>query len=367
MKKYLFIQDHLYGGGAEQICIDTAAGLKSRGHQVTVLLLDGSNIRTQYPDDLDIIKFNITPEFLQGSIKKNKLKTVRAAEQDKLQQIIAELNPDTIIAGHSHAFWLSPILSGNVWYWVHGDSLGLVMKKNLGLFKYLEALKKFIQCKRACNFLFQNKQLIAVNQDIADLLNQHVKNTTVKVIHNGIHIERLIQNIDLQPPAHKKWDTIFVGRLSEEKQPDAALKAFAQTQLTGRMAVVGDGPMLHDLKQLAADLNLADRVDFLGWQNQPSLFIQQSRSLVLSSRTEGSPLIIAESLILGIPVVAYNCCEGVEFQLSSGDLRQGLAPLNNLPALAKQLEQTVKHPYPIREQDKQRLSITEMVQAFETL
>jgi len=28
MKKYLFIQDHLYGGGAEQICIDTAAGLK---------------------------------------------------------------------------------------------------------------------------------------------------------------------------------------------------------------------------------------------------------------------------------------------------------------------------------------------------
>jgi len=48
--------------------------------------------------------------------------------------------------------------------------------------------------------------------------------------------------------------------------------------------------MLHDLKQLAADLNLADHVDFLGWQNQPSLFIQQSRSLILSSRTEGSPL-----------------------------------------------------------------------------
>ena len=28
MKRFLFIQDHLHGGGAEQICIDTAAGLK---------------------------------------------------------------------------------------------------------------------------------------------------------------------------------------------------------------------------------------------------------------------------------------------------------------------------------------------------
>lgn len=367
MKKYLFIQDHLYGGGAEQICIDTAVGLKNNGHQVTVLLLDGTHIRTHYPADLDVIKFNITPEFLQGSIKKNKLKRVSLDQQNELKQIIIDLNPDTIIAGHSHAFWLSPILSGNVWYWVHGDSLGLVMKKNLGFFKYLEALKKFIQCKRACNFLFQGKQLVVVNQDIADLLNKHVKNATVKVIHNGIDVERLTQNIDPHTAIEKKWDSIFVGRLSEEKQPDVALRAFAQTNLNGRMAIVGDGPMLEELKLLAQELKLENRVDFLGWQNQPNQFIQQSRSLILSSRTEGSPLIIPEALILGTPVVAYNCCEGVEFQLSSGELLQGLVALNDLSALAKQLEQVVNSPYPIREQDRQRLSITEMVKAFEAL
>ncbi|WP_252061196.1 glycosyltransferase [Acinetobacter sp. AHP123] len=367
MKHFLFIQDHLHGGGAEQICIDTAVGLKSLGHQVTVLLLDGTQIRTQYPDDLSIIKFNIAPKFLKGSIKKNKLKAVSIDQQQQLLEIIASLKPDTIFAGHSHAFWLSPILSGNVWYWVHGDTLGLVIKKKIGFFKFLEGIKKFIACRRACNFLFQEKQVIAVNNDIADLLNRHVKNINVKVIHNGIHIDRLIQNIDLNAPIKKKWDAIFVGRLSEEKQPDVALRAFAETNLAGRMAIVGDGPMLNKLHQLVIDLKLENQVDFLGWQNQPSQFIRQSRCLILSSRTEGCPLIVSESLIIGTPVVAYNCCEGVEFQLSSGELKKGLVPLNQLEILTQQLKTIILDPYSITDQDKQRLGMDVMVKQFELL
>lgn len=368
MKKYLFIQDHLYGGGAEQICIDTAVALKEKGHFVTVLLLDSNNIRTSYPEDLNLIKFDINPAFMKGSIKKNKLKQVNLAQQNELKQIITELNPDTIIAGHSHAFWLSPILTGNVWYWVHGDVLGLVQKQNLGFFKYLEALKKFIQCKKACNYLFKGKQLIVVNQDIAALIHRHIKDTTVKVIHNGIDFKRLKSHlVNKDDHLDKKWDTIFVGRLSEEKQPDVAIQAFAASGLTGRMAIVGDGPLLNELVALTEKLQLTERIDFLGWQTQPNQFIQQSHSLILSSRTEGFGLTIAEALILNIPAVAYNCSEGVAYQLSSGELSQGLVPLNDIDALSKRLHQVVTQPYMIQEQDIQRLSITEMVKAFEEL
>lgn len=368
MKKYLFIQDHLYGGGAEQICIDTAVALKEKSHDVTVLLLDSNNIRTAYPEDLNLIKFDITPAFMQGSIKKNKLKSVPLEQQAELTQIINDLAPDTIIAGHSHAFWLSPILTGNVWFWVHGDTLGLVRKQNLGFFKYLEALKKFMQCKKACNYLFKGKQLIVVNQDIKNLIQQHIQETTIKVIHNGIDVKRLKSNLpDAENTIIKKWDAIFVGRLSEEKQPDVAIKAFAKSGLTGRMAIVGDGPLLDELIHLAEALGLTKRIDFLGWQDQPNRFIQQSHCLVLPSRTEGSPLIVAESLILNVPVVAFNCCEGVEHQLSSGELAQGLVTLNDMQALSQRLYQVVTHPYVIREQDIQRLNISEMVKAFEEL
>lgn len=368
MKKYLFIQDHLYGGGAEQICIDMAVALKEKGHEVTVLLLDSNNIRTSYPEDLNVIKFDIAPAFMQGSIKKNKLENVPQEQQTQLIQIIQDLAPDTIIAGHSHAFWLSPILTGNVWFWVHGDVLGLVMKKNLGFFKYLEALKKFMQCKKACNYLFKGKQLIVVNQDIAALIHQHIKDTTVKVIHNGIDFKRLKNNlVNKESNRSKKWDTIFVGRLSEEKQPDVAIKSFAASGLTGRMAIVGDGPLLDELVSLTEQLELTEHIDFLGWQTQPNYFIQQSKSLILASRSEGFGLTIAEALILNVPAVAYNCSEGVEYQLSSGELSQGLVPLNDIHALSKRLHQVVTQPYAIREQDIQRLNITEMAKAFEEL
>lgn len=368
MKKYLFIQDHLYGGGAEQICIDTAVALKEKGYDVTVLLLDSNNIRTAYPEDLNLIKFDIAPAFMQGSIKKNKLKSVPLEQQAELTQIINDLAPDTIIAGHSHAFWLSPILTGNIWFWVHGDSLGLVLKQNLGFFKYLEAVKKFMQCKKACNYLFKGKQLIVVNQDIATLLHKHVKDITVKVIHNGIDFKRLKSNlVNEQININKKWDTIFVGRLSEEKQPDIAIKAFAKSGLTGRMAIVGDGPLLDELVTLTEQFGLTERIDFFGWQDQPNHFIQQSYCLILPSRTEGSPLIVAEAIILHVPVVAFNCCEGVAYQLSSGELSQGLVPLNDIEALSKRLRQVVTQPYAIQEQDIQRLNITEMAKAFEEL
>ena len=146
-----------------------------------------------------------------------------------------------------------------------------------------------------------------------------------------------------------------------------ALKAFAESGLTGRMAIVGDGPLLDELIHLAETLGLTERIDFLGWQTQPNQFIQQSHSLILASRSEGFGLTIAEALILNVPVVAYNCSEGVEHQLSSGELAQGLVALNDIQALSQRLYQVVTHPYVIREQDIQRLNISEMVQAFEEL
>lgn len=53
----------------------------------------------------------------------------------------------------------------------------------------------------------------------------------------------------------------------------------------------------------------------------------------MASRSRGFGLTIAEALILNVPVVAYNCSEGVEHQFSSGELAQGLVALNDMQAL----------------------------------
>ena len=363
MKKFLFIQDHLRGGGAEQICIDTAVGLSNKGYQVSVIILDSHEIRVHLPTSLNVFKLNIESEFLSGSIKRNKLQYLSVSSQKQILDIINTVLPDTTIVGHSHSFWLSPLLNGNVWYWAHGDILGLHIKPTYNPIKKLEYLKKFLQCKKACNILFNNKQLITVNQDIADLVYKHTNARKVQVIHNGINTIRL----NYEHCTKKVWDTIFVGRLSEEKQVDIAIKAFAQSTLKGRMAVVGDGEYLTRLKKLVTQLNIEHRIDFLGWQQNPAHFINCSKSLLLTSRTEGCPLIVSESILIGVPVIAYNCSEGVSWQLASGELFRGLVPLNSFSQLIDTLSNVVHHPYPITQQDQDRLKLNRMIEHFEVL
>lgn len=53
------------------------------------------------------------------------------------------------------------------------------------------------------------------------------------------------------------------GVYLKKKQPDVAIKAFfAESGLTGRMAIVGDGPLLDELTHLAEALGLTKRIDF---------------------------------------------------------------------------------------------------------
>lgn len=367
MKKYLFIQDHLHGGGAEQITVDVAEHLARRGHQVTLLLLDATNIRIMIPDNLCMIYFNIHADFMKGAIKRKKIRYMPEEQRIKFANIIQEFNADVIIAGHSHAFWLAPLLPKNTWFWGHGDIFGLTLQKTFNPIKQLEYLKKFYQCKKACQYLFNNRRLITVNENLANQLKQNVPNCQVTVIHNGIDEQRLLSQTQQQSVIEKVWQTIFVGRLTPEKQPHVAIQAFADSGLTGRMAIVGDGILLNDLKLLVKKLHIEQNIDFLGWQANPSTFIQQSQSLILSSRTEGSPLIVAESIILGIPVVAFHCSEGVYYQLNSGKMKQGLVPLNDTKALSQRLYEVVTCSYPITENDKSRLKIDKMIDSFEKL
>ena len=52
---------------------------------------------------------------------------------------------------------------------------------------------------------------------------------------------------------------------------------------------------------------LQDKVELLGFQSNPYPYIANSDLFVCSSRSEGYSLVIAESLVLGIPVLSTYC------------------------------------------------------------
>jgi N-acetylgalactosamine-N,N'-diacetylbacillosaminyl-diphospho-undecaprenol 4-alpha-N-acetylgalactosaminyltransferase len=64
------------------------------------------------------------------------------------------------------------------------------------------------------------------------------------------------------------------------------------------------------LENICKDLNILDRVHFLGYQDNPYKYLKRSKFLVLSSKNEGMPNVILEALACEVPVISFDCLSG---------------------------------------------------------
>ncbi|MCC6581599.1 MAG: glycosyltransferase family 4 protein [Phycisphaeraceae bacterium] len=100
-----------------------------------------------------------------------------------------------------------------------------------------------------------------------------------------------------------------VGRLSVEKGVDRAVRvlpALLKLNPNVELMLIGDGPQRGQLEQLARELNITDRVRFLGWQKQTKPFLEAMDLLLLPSLTEGLPNAVLEAMAMRVPVVATD-------------------------------------------------------------
>jgi glycosyltransferase involved in cell wall biosynthesis len=78
-----------------------------------------------------------------------------------------------------------------------------------------------------------------------------------------------------------------------------------------KLIILGDGFLKEKLEHLSNDLKLNDKVQFLGYVNNPFPYIIVSDALILSSRFEGFPNVLLEANALGIPVFSNFCLGGI--------------------------------------------------------
>jgi glycosyltransferase involved in cell wall biosynthesis len=111
----------------------------------------------------------------------------------------------------------------------------------------------------------------------------------------------------------------FVGRLVEQKAPDVLLRAFARAVRSApqlRLAVVGAGPLMAAMQELAVELRVAHRVLWLGERDARTV-IEAFDVFAISSRKEGLPYVVLEAMAAGMPVVATRSA-GVELLVEGG-------------------------------------------------
>jgi glycosyltransferase involved in cell wall biosynthesis len=107
---------------------------------------------------------------------------------------------------------------------------------------------------------------------------------------------------------------LYMGRLSREKGVDLLLDAWsliADDHPDWQLSIVGEGPESEALRTQAGSLAGIERVEWREATADPLSTFLEADLLVLPSRTEGLPLVVAEAQACGVPVVASDCSSGV--------------------------------------------------------
>jgi glycosyltransferase involved in cell wall biosynthesis len=108
--------------------------------------------------------------------------------------------------------------------------------------------------------------------------------------------------------ANRGIDLIFVGRLVPVKQVDqfiTIVEAVSRVTPSVRAAIVGDGPLMKDLRAYVNRLGLTDNIKFLSKRKDVEEILLCSKIFVLTSKSEGMSIAMAEAMAAGVvPVVA---------------------------------------------------------------
>ena len=149
----------------------------------------------------------------------------------------------------------------------------------------------------------------ATTERTLEKLNELCNCPTMLLTEAGLTRADIDQLAVEEAPVDSKFRFISIGRLIHWKGFHFGLRAFAQAGIkNARYVVVGDGPELGRLRELASELGIEDRVDFCGRLSREETFVQLKRSHVLvhPSLHDSGGWVCLEAMGAGKPVICLD-------------------------------------------------------------
>jgi len=151
-------------------------------------------------------------------------------------------------------------------------------------------------------------KIICISNDVANLTRSKLgKRIKFCVIPNPV--SRSIESVKLST---KKNDFVFIGRLTEQKQPLVALEAFSvflkKYNEESYLHIVGEGELLINMKERAKKLDIYSRCVFHGFVSNADVYalLSKTKTLISTSKIEGLAMVRFEALALGNCIVTTN-------------------------------------------------------------
>lgn len=356
-------------GGVETVSQCVAGHYVALGHECTVLTRSISDQK-----DAFLYAVSRNPSFKQklGLIKSHDVVHCNGASIELV--FWAKLLGKPII--WSHVGYQTISIDGLGWHEGEASPLSafssfLFHAKKQGLLKGLIGYLKLLV--RQFTSMFVDKHVA-----ITHWVDKRQALANQVVIYNPFPIDRFAAIVE---PATFEYDFFFLGRLVSEKGVGTLLKAFAgfvesNSNYSKKLLLIGDGAWRLKLEQLATELGIADKIEFVGKQTGDQLleYVSKGKIAIIPSEWE-EPMggVALEMLAAGKPVIVSQngglaeCVDEAGLLFPNGDYKALQAQMERLyKNEALQTKLKIKAKEQILKFDELKLT-KEYIQLFEQL
>jgi glycosyltransferase involved in cell wall biosynthesis len=201
--------------------------------------------------------------------------------------------------------------------------------------------------------------VVVLTSEIAQWARQIVRGGAIRVIPNPVGQQCLGRSQTIIKG--KQHFAVAMGRMGFEKGFDLLLRAFAlcvESSPDWTLRLVGQGAEQQRLRTLAEQLGIKDAVKFEPVTKEPEKVLRESDLFVLSSRTEGFPMVLLEAMACGLPVVSFDCMSGPREMIRHG-IDGLLVPPEDVGALAKAMARLMGDERERRRLAERAIEVTE--------
>jgi glycosyltransferase involved in cell wall biosynthesis len=223
----------------------------------------------------------------------------------------------------------------------------VLTKHNIELFfqKFGEKISNILSRSTAS----QSNSVIAISQSVKNFLRQKKevsRETKINVVYYGfdpcINDGPTLSNLSVK---ESKQIIGTVSRLEEQKDLPTLLRGFERLSAINSnldLKIVGEGSEKFKLIDLAQQLGIESRVEFIGKTKNIMGFLQGLDLFVLTSRYEGFGLVLLEAMQARVPIVAADNSAVTEVLNSH---KESLFPTGDYIALSEILQKALKSDY----------------------
>ena len=276
-------------GGVESWMLRISNYLRDRGHKVTVAGRAGGAFLSRFAEENYRTtelrgKWDISP----GSI----FRVLSHIDENSVDIVVANTNRDLRISGVAARL----------------SKRKPVVVNRRGLPAFRRKLRHRLSAKLAHHFLVPSNSLKKSLLEFG-----WIDEERVKVIPNFIDVAEIkrqsLEPLGFAPPENRDLIIGAVANLVGQKGLHHFLEAIALMKAAKKKVcayIIGDGPLMNQLRRMANELDIEDSVIFTGFLKNPFPLVRRFLTIVLPSLFEPFGQVLIEAAALGVPAVASN-------------------------------------------------------------